>query len=457
MISLKPLSRRQFLQAGLGAATAMLPPSLQSASTGLQRWSNWSGAQSSTPKAWLNPRDEAELVGQLRAAKGTIRVTGASHSFSPLCRTEDSLFSIDHLRGIVSHDSAKLQARVWAGTRLRDLGEPLLALGQGLVNQGDVDPQSVAGACGTSTHGTGITLGSFSSLVRGLRLVTPGGEIIEADGGNNTDVFQAGCTSLGVLGIVTQIQLQNRKAYKLREREYIEDLDEVLRRLPDYVRQHRHFEFWAFFEAQGAIVKLLDETDAPDTPPSSLNLPVDGVLDLSSRIAHGLPGMDGPMQKMLTALHTATDRVGRSHRIFPSPRNTRFNEMEYELPADKGVDCLREILETVRKAGLRTLFPIEYRLVAADEAWLSPFYARDSASLSIHQYHGVEYRPLFDLVEPIFWRYGGRPHWGKLHSLDARRLAPLYPRWDDFQRVRLRLDPKGRMLNEHLRRALVAA
>jgi FAD/FMN-containing dehydrogenase len=129
--------------------------------------------------------------------------------------------------------------------------------------------------------------------------------------------------------------------------------------------------------------------------------------------------------------------------------------MEYELPLARGLECVEEVLTTVQRSSLRTLFPLEYRTVAADEAWLSPFYGRDSASISIHQHVCTDYRPLFNLVEPIFWKYGGRPHWGKLHSLDAVRLAELYPRWDDARRVRERLDPQGRMLNAHLRTLLV--
>lgn len=451
------LSRRQFLQAGLGVAGGALLGGCGSPAPDPAHWRNWSGGQSARPKAWLRPRDEAELVAQLRAATGEIRVTGASHSFSPVCRTEGTLVSIDALKGVIGHDAGSLQARVWAGTRLRDLGEPLWDLGQGLVNQGDVDPQSVAGACGTSTHGTGRTLGSFSSVVRGVRLVTPAGEAIEADPAREADVFHAACTSLGVLGVVTQLTLQNRAAYKLREHEYTEDFETVLRRLPELVQSNRHFEFWTFFESDLAIVKRLNESADEDTPPPSVDLPVDAVLDLASRLAHGAPGMDGAMQKMLTALQPGTERVGRSYRIFPSPRRTRFNEMEYELPAARGPDCLREIREAVRKSGIRTLFPVEYRTVAADDSWLSPFYARDSASISIHQYHAVDWRELFDLVEPIFWKYEGRPHWGKLHTLTAAQLAPLYPRWDDFQRVRRRLDPQGRMLNAHLRAVLEPA
>jgi L-gulono-1,4-lactone dehydrogenase len=48
----------------------------------------------------------------------------------------------------------------------------------------------------------------------------------------------------------------------------------------------------------------------------------------------------------------------------------------------------------------------------------------------------------------------GRPHWGKLHSLDAARLAPLYPRFEDFRRVRAEVDPEDRFGNSYLSRVL---
>jgi len=454
--------RRRLLKAGLAAgATASLPllPGCSAPAEpkpGDAAWQNWSGGQKSKPKQWLNPRDESELIAQMRSAPASMRVTGASHSFSALCNTDDTLFSLDQLRGVVRHDPATLQATLWAGTRLRDIGEPLWQLGQAFTNQGDVNPQSIGGACGTSTHGTGATLGSFSSMVRGVRLVTADGEVIEANADQDAEVFHAATTSLGALGIVTQLTLQNRSAYKLQEKEWMEPLDTVLGKIDSYVKDNRHFEFWCFFEAEGAIVKTLNETTAEDTPKPSFELPVDHILDLTSKIADSVPGMDGPMQRFLTAMYSPVQRVGRAFEIFPSARNSRFNEMEYELPAEKGPECLKEILETVKKSEVRTLFPLEYRYVAADDCWLSPMQGRATASISVHQHHSVDYRPLFDLVEPIFWKYGGRPHWGKLHTLDAKRLAPLYPHWDDYQKVRARLDPKGRMLNEHLKKVLQA-
>ena len=58
----------------------------------------------------------------------------------------------------------------------------------------------------------------------------------------------------------------------------------------------------------------------------------------------------------------------------------------------------------------------------------------------------------FDIAEPIFWKYGGRPHWGKVHSLGREQLTTLYPKFEDFRKIRAELDPSGRMLNAHLKK-----
>ena len=147
----------------------------------------------------------------------------------------------------------------------------------------------------------------------------------------------------------------------------------------------------------------------------------------------------------------ASTRVRWSHEAFPSPRNVRFNEMEYAVPAANGADCIREIAETIRAKKIATCFPLEFRFVKADDIWLSPFYKRDAVTISVHQYAGQDFATLFDTSESIFRRYGGRPHWGKLHSLCAKDFETNYPRWDDYRNLRRKLDAKGRLLNSHLR------
>jgi FAD/FMN-containing dehydrogenase len=147
----------------------------------------------------------------------------------------------------------------------------------------------------------------------------------------------------------------------------------------------------------------------------------------------------------------AEEAVDEGWKLLSNERPVRFNEMEYHVPLEVQMDALREVLAAIERHRSDVFFPIEARVIAADEAWLSPFHGRVSGSIAVHAYYKDDHAFLFELVEPILRRFDGRPHWGKLHSLKAADFAALYPRWKDAQAVRESLDPAGRMLNAHLR------
>jgi len=135
----------------------------------------------------------------------------------------------------------------------------------------------------------------------------------------------------------------------------------------------------------------------------------------------------------------------------------RFNEMEFHLPRETQMAAMLEVLALIEANHSDVFFPLELRSIAKDDAWLSPFYDRDSGSIAVHAYYKDDYKQLFAQVEPILRRHGGRPHWGKLHSLKARDLEALYPRWRDAMNVRQSLDPQGRFLNPYLRELFIHA
>jgi FAD/FMN-containing dehydrogenase len=143
-------------------------------------------------------------------------------------------------------------------------------------------------------------------------------------------------------------------------------------------------------------------------------------------------------------------KVRWSHEILPSPRTIRFNEMEYAVPYANGPDAIREVVETIRKQKINTGFPIEYRSVAADDVWISPFYKRESATIAVHQFHTVDTTRLFTAAETIFKKYEGRPHWGKRHTRTRHELTEIYPEFERFRALRQKLDPQGKFLNAHL-------
>ena len=104
--------------------------------------------------------------------------------------------------------------------------------------------------------------------------------------------------------------------------------------------------------------------------------------------------------------------------------------------------------------GLRISFPIEVRVAAGDDIWLSTASGRDTGYVAVHVFQGLPFDGYFHEVEAIMNGFNGRPHWGKMHYQSAATLRPLYAHWDDFIDVRNRLDPDGRFSNAYLDRVL---
>lgn len=461
------LNRRDLLKAAtLGVAAQSLAgcgagepagPDVQVtfADNGVLPWSNWSGNQSCQPTRREVPRTEEELCELLKGSTGKIRFVGSGHSFSPLVPTPETLISLAAMRGVISVDPQTGDASIWAGTRLAQVGEPLWEQGRGLFNQPDIDAQALAGAIATSTHGTGATLGSLSSDVTRLRLVTASGEILECSQEQNEDLFNAARTSFGALGAISQVGLRTREAYKLREHTWMMPLQEGLERAAQLRDQHRHFEMYALPHGDYIQGITLDETDAPDSP--TVVNSSEAEFRKVAKVIEALPFMRSLIINTAARGVDPEERIGRSYRIFGNVRTTRFNEMEYTVPAEQGPACLAEILDTIQRDKIDVIFPIEYRYVQADDIWLSPFYRRQGCAISCHNFHDRDYKKYFAAVEPIFWKYQGRPHPGKIHTLQAQQLSQLYPRWNDFLRIRRELDPQGRFLNDHLQQVFGVA
>lgn len=419
-------------------------------------WINWAGNQSCLPAARLAPASEDELVAMLKQSTGVLRAVGASHSFSALVPTNDTLITTDLLSGVIGHDPALVQADIWAGTRMHALGPMLQEIGQALPNQPDMDYPAMGGAIATSAHATGVGFGSMSSYVAGMTLATPGGELIECSAEKNVEVFHAARCSLGALGIATRLRLQNLPAFRLTEVNQVENTDQVLEEFDARCAKHRHFEFLPLPHTSVCATVSTDLAKEGDVNVGEEDSSAAHTLRKVYNALSWLPAIGDPAyeQVLKLALGGAGKeiRTGASFEVFPHIRTVRFREMEYTVPAEHGAACLREILKTIRDKKIPVCFPLEYRRVKADDIWLSMFEGREGIAISVHQYGDLDYKTYFGQIEPIFWKYQGRPHWGKIHTLTAPQLAALYPHhWNDFLRVRAALDPQGRMLNPHLK------
>lgn len=412
-----------------------------------------------TPHQILYPENEAEVQDIVRKAQQQgqkIRVVGAGHSFTPLVKTDSLIVSLDRLTGMISIDKEKQQAVVWGGTRLKALGEMLHKQGFGMENLGDIDVQSIAGALSTGTHGCGVTFGVLASQMVSCTLVTANGEILELDAENDPERFKAAQVGLGTLGIITRMGLKLQPAYKLKYVARKETFEQVLANLEDYKQKNRNFEFYWFPYSETAQTKFMNITDeAPNGTGIGawLNEIVleNGIFWIVSRISRHIPGTFKAMSRVSAWGVSGSSKTAWSHQVFATKRLVKFQEMEYNLPAENFIPALREIKEAIETFKFKVHFPIECRFVKGDDIWLSPAHRRDSAYIAVHSYKGMPHQEYFGAMEGIFKKYNGRPHWGKMHNRTAADLKQLYPKWEDFQNLRRELDPSGLFLNGYMK------
>ena len=424
-----------------------------------ERWSNWSGSVKSMPRQVVKPRNIDQLARLVRdyGRDGRhVRVVGAGHSFTPLVQSDDVLMSLDEMQGVESVDTTAGRATVLGGTRLKKLGGTLFEHGVAQENLGDIDVQSISGAISTGTHGTGVRFGTLSTQVEGFTLVTASGEVLECSPERNPDIFKAAQVSLGTLGIIAKVTLRVVPAKRLHYRGYRKKLSDCLANLEQYKHENSHFEFFWFPYTDGVQAKFLNETTDPASKSSlwgDFNKIVleNGVYWVLSESCRLIPHLCKTVCRISTQSIANIDEIDYSHRVFTTPRLVRFQEMEYNIPAEHLSSVVNEIRECIEKYQFRVHFPVECRFVQADDIWLSPAYQRDSAYVAVHMYRGMPYRSYFQHVEEIFKRYQGRPHWGKMHTRTATELSALYPRWPDFHSIRATLDPQGMFLNGYLR------
>jgi FAD-linked oxidoreductase len=421
-------------------------------------WQNWSGSVRATPAEIVHPATQDEMIAVVkdcRARGRKLRVVGTGHSFTPLVQTDGVLMVLDRYTGIVSVDAERGRATVRAGTPIQALGEALFGHGLAQPNLGDIDVQTIAGAISTGTHGSGATLGSLSTQVAGLTLITAAGEVLECSEETNRAIFKAAQVSLGALGIISTVTLQLVPAFTLHYVWRKESLREALAGIDRYVAGNRNFEFFWMPYTDAVLAKFMNPTGAPPRRKSLVRRFNDSVLEngvfwLMSEYARRFPAQAPAVSRVAGALMSGGTDINHSHRIFATPRLVKFQEMEYSIPAAEFVSVIEEIDATIRRRRFQVHFPIECRFVRGDDIPLSPAYGRDSAFIAVHMYRGMAYRPYFAAMEAIFKRHAGRPHWGKLHSRSAQDLPALYPQWDAFQAVRRALDPDGFFLNRHL-------
>jgi FAD-linked oxidoreductase len=428
-----------------------------------EHWQNWGRSVETHPERIAHPASTAEvsaLVREAAAAGIKIKAVGASHSFTAIAATDGILLHLDRMNKIISHDPVTQRVRVQAGISLHELNPQLNAMGLALPNLGDVDPQSVAGAVSTGTHGTGDKLFGISKTVVGVQLVTGDGEVLEID--ETHAWFGASRVTLGALGILTEVTLQCVPAFLLHAREEPMALPEVLDGIDGFVNDNDHFEFYWFPHTEKTMIKRNNRV-----PAGTMRQPIgrfkhwlddeflsNTAFGAINRVVARQRSWIPKINNLAASMLSAREYVDDSYNVFVSPRSVRFRESEFAMPREALGDVLGELKKWFDAGHENISFPIEVRFTAADDVWMSTGHERDNVYVAVHQYVRSDYTDYFAAAQDIFTSYEGRPHWGKIHTLDSSYFAQRYTKFNDFVAIRDQLDPQRTFSNDYLDRVL---
>ena len=396
-------------------------------------WTNWAGTQSCRPAQYVRAGSVDQICETVAEAADrglTVRPVGSGHSFTPVVSCDGGvILDIGDLSGIQDVDVERNRARIWAGSKLSTLGEPLWNAGLSFKNQGDIDSQTLAGALNTATHGSGLQYTSFSGVLTRAEMVTATGDVVVVTE-SDSDLLAAVQTGVGSLGVLVNAEIQLMSAYQLVEEIEYWPLAKVLERWEHETRNSRHFQFW-WGPYPGSL-------ELYGMPPAPTDVEDPCYVRRYTQIPAETIGVTSP-----------TGRVDRAYRIYADDYPPGWDEFEYFVPFDRSIEAL-EVIRPVLDQYPAQRYPVEVRAIGAETALLSPMHGRDSVSISVSGAVGTDYRGFLEAMDAALRPFGARPHWGKTHFCDASRLREVYPRYDDFVAIRRKLDPGGVFLNDHL-------
>jgi alditol oxidase len=443
------MNKREFLKtAGALVAGSALERVVRGQQAAATPRTNWAGNLTYSTNNVRTPGTVDEVRAAVKAAS-SLRALGARHSFNAIADSTHEQISLTRLKEMTL-DEGSHTVTVGGGVTYAELAPWLDAKGYALHNLASLPGITVAGACATATHGSGLKNGNLATAVNAVELVTAGGDVVELKRERDGEQFLGAVVGLGAVGVVTQTTLEVQPTYKVAQAVYQGlSFDELGRHFEEIFasgysvsvftdwQNHRAGQLW--------VKRRLKEGDANQWAPEIYG------AKLATEKLHPLAGH--PTESVTDQLGVPGPWYDRlpHFRIGQTPSSGQELQTEYLVPWESGWDAVLAVEKLREKIGPH-IFITELRTIAADRLWMSTAYQR--ASLAIHFTWKPEWaavRQLLPLIEAQLSPFHPRPHWGKLFTLPAAQLEPCYTQLPAFRALAGRHDPEGKFRNAFVR------
>jgi alditol oxidase len=406
---------------------------------------NWAGNLTYSTSNVREPVS-VEQVQEIVRASDKLRALGTRHCFNTIADSDTMLVSTRSLNDFHEPDAANSKITVGAGIRYGDLCRYLDERGFALHNLASLPHISVAGACATATHGSGVQNGNLATAVSAIEFVSGKGEIVHLSRAKDGDLFHGAVVALGSLGVVTKITLDLVPSFSVRQNVYLnlpisqleKHFDEIMSSgysvslFTDWQTENMN-QLWIKRKVtEGEKFKADDEFFGAKLADRDVH----PIIEISAKNCTEQMGVAGPWYERLP--HFKMDFT---------PSSGEELQAEYFVPREKAFDAIKAV-ETLREDLKNLLFITEIRTVEADQLWMSMCYRRPSVAIHFTLKQDIPgVKSFLPKLEETLSPFEVRPHWGKLFALAPSVLHSRYERYRDFLALSSQYDPEGKFRN----------
>jgi decaprenylphospho-beta-D-ribofuranose 2-oxidase len=359
---------------------------------------------------------------------------------------------------------------VGAGVSLQTLMERLVPLGWFVPVTPGTRLVTVGGAIAADIHGKNHHVdGSFCSHVIEMTLVTPTGTVTISTS-SDPDLFWATAGGMGLTGVITTATLQMipiETSYMLVDTERADDLDSVMDKMLTGDDAYRYSVAWIDCQSTGSRLgrSVLTRGDHArlDDLPERLRRSPDRARAFVPRTLARVPltppgGLLNPLTvgafnefwfrkapvhqvakpHHMTGFFHPLDGVGDWNRLYG-----RKGFLQYQfVVGDEHGETVRTVIERLTVLKLASFLAVLKRFGPGDPGPLSFPMPGWTLALDLPVGHPGLDQLLDDLDEQVM-RVGGRVYLAKDSRVSPAAFRAMYPRIDEWQAVRNRVDPEG--------------
>ncbi len=423
-------------------------------------WTSWNGNIKHPFKILFEPATEEEISKIVSEAQD-VRVFGTKCSSADIAAGTETLISLKNYNNIINIDKNKMQITAQCGITLEELITKVEELGWCIPCLPDIDTITLGGALSTGTHGTAKNGFLLSGYVIKIRLVKANGDILEIDDSN--ELFEAFRVSVGLLGVLSTITIQCEPLFNMKlveepmkDESWLQNCGEMLKE-NDFLRI-----LWLPHTGSGYVIRG-NKLDQGDNVKIKKGPWIHKYRRSVSKFLYGCtvkyPYLTIWANRIIYQFFFRS-KIEKSGTLYGASvtksRGSTLDLAEWTIALDRFDETFRELKRELNnfKNGAFAHIPMDVRFIKADKSWLSYAYDQDTVTIGCvtRNAETADHYKAFDIIENVFLKHNGRPHWAKRFKAGSRELSNLYPKWNDFIQLRREIDPEGKFLNNYLKR-----